>query len=206
MLVAALALSVLPAVPALAQTRIATVNLQKVFDKYWKTEQASAALKDRAAEFEKTHKEMLDDYRKDKDEYKKLVEQANDQAVSSEERAKRKQAAEDKLAELKKSEDDITQFERQASATISEQKARMRKNILDEIKGAVQSKAKTGGYSLVIDSGTQTYVADPSGPYYSPTILYSSDDSDLTETVLAQLNAGAPLATPKTNDTRPGNK
>lgn len=33
---------------AFAQTRIATVNLPKVFEKYWKTEQATAALKDRA--------------------------------------------------------------------------------------------------------------------------------------------------------------
>src|ERR1039457_6572240 len=49
---------------ALAQGRIATVELRKVFDGYWKTKQADAALKDRAADIEKDHKTMLDDWKK----------------------------------------------------------------------------------------------------------------------------------------------
>ena len=85
---------------AFAQTRVATVNLQKVFDKYWKTEQAVAALKDRVAEMEKSHKEMLDEWKKAKEDYQKLLEDANNQAVSAEQRDKRKKAAEDKIKEL----------------------------------------------------------------------------------------------------------
>src|ERR1035441_4512719 len=52
---------------ALAQGRIATVELRKVFDGYWKTKQADAALKDRAADIEQDHKTMLDDWKKAKD-------------------------------------------------------------------------------------------------------------------------------------------
>jgi outer membrane protein len=188
--------------PAFAQSRVATVDIQKVFDKYWKTEQAIAALKDRVTQIQKSRQEMIDGLNRTKDEYQKLLEDANNQAISAEERDKRKQAAEDKLKDLKSGKDDIDQFDRQAGVTIGEQKARMRKNILDEIKLAIGSKAKAGGYSIVIDSGAQTYVADPSGPYYTPTVLYSADDNDLTDTVISQLNAGAPVATPKAEENK----
>ncbi len=186
---------------AFAQNRIATVDIQKVFDKYWKTEQAVSALKDRVAQIQKSRQEMVEGLNKTKEEYQKLLEDANNQAISAEERDKRKQAAEDKLKDLKSGKDDVDQFDRQATVTITEQKARMRKNILDEIKLAISSKAKTGGYSMVLDTGAQTYVADPSGPYYTPNILYNTDENDITDTVIAQLNAGAPVEPAKPAET-----
>jgi len=196
----------LPISSALAQTRIATVDVQKVFDKYWKTDQAIAALRDRADEIKKSHDDLVDGWKKAKADYQKLLEDANNQAVSAEERDRRNKAAESKLTDIKKAEDDINQFDRQANATLGEQRARMRKNILDEIKLAIASKAKSGGYSVVIDSGAQTYVADPSGPYYSPTLLYSSDESDLTESVISQLNAGAPVDVSGADQKKSGRK
>ncbi len=182
---------------AFAQNRIATVDIQKVFDKYWKTDQAVSALKDRVSQIQKSRQEMIDGLNRTKDEYQKLLEDANNQAISSAERDKRKQAAEDKLKDLKSGKDDVDQFDRQATVTITEQKARMRKNILDEIKLAISSKAKAGSYSMVLDVGAQTYVADPSGPYYTPNVLYFTDENDITEGVIAQLNAGAPVDTTK---------
>jgi outer membrane protein len=185
---------------ACAQNRSATVDLQKVFDKYWRTEQAIAALKDRLAQFEKSRQEMVEGMKKKNEEYQKLLEDANNQALSAEQRDKRKKEAEDRLRALKTGKDELDQFDRVANATLVEQKARMRKNILDEIKGAVSSKAKAGGYSLVIDSGAQTYVADPTGPYYSPIVIFANDENDLTEAVLSQLNVGAPVTAPTTEE------
>src|SRR6266699_1358183 len=99
---------------AWAQGRIATVDLRKVFDNYWKTKQADAALKDRAADMEKEHKNMLDDWKKAKEDYQGLLGSANDQAVSTDEREKRKKSAEDKLKYIKDTEDTIAQYEKQA--------------------------------------------------------------------------------------------
>src|SRR5579859_7844549 len=119
---------------AMAQTRIATVDLRKVFDGYWKKKQAEAALKDRNADMEKEDRNMVDDYKKAKDEYQTLLTSANDQAVSTEERDKRKNAAEEKLRRMKEMEETIAQYERQARTTIGEQSQRMRSNILTEIR------------------------------------------------------------------------
>jgi outer membrane protein len=185
---------------ALAQTRIATVDLRKLFENYYKTKIADSALKDRAAEMDKSHMELLDGWKKAKDDYQKLLASANDQAVSSEEKDKRKKAAEDKLKEIKETEDNITQFERQARTTLDEQRRRMRDNILVEINTALKAKAKTGGYTMVIDTAAQT-------ANETPIILYSvPGDNDLTESLLSQLNAGAPVEIPKTPASPPAEK
>jgi outer membrane protein len=188
-IVPVLLLLLLTSGPVWGQSRIATVDLRKVFDKYWKTKQADGALKDRAADIEKEHKNMLDDWKKAKDELQTLLTEANNQTLSLEERDKRKRSAEDKLKQIKESEDAIGQYERQARTTIEEQKKRMRDSLLEEIRTTVTGKAKSAGYALVFDTTAESI----SG---TPVVLYSNNENDLTETVVSQLNAGAPSETP----------
>ncbi len=174
-------------VPAPAQTKIGTVDLHKLFDGYWKTKQAQTALNERKTQLDMDDKSMRDDLKKGSDEYQKLVEQANDQAISADQRDKRKLAAADKLKQLQDSKATIDQFERQAQVTLSEQSQRMRENILVEIKAAVAAKAKAAGYFLVIDAAAETSNATTTA------VVYSSGENDLTDMVLKQLNAGSPI-------------
>jgi len=175
-------------VPALAQTKIATVDLRKLFDGYWKTRQVQTVRNDRKTQLDNDDKNMRDDLKKGSDEYQKLLGQANDQAISADQRDKRKQAAADKLKQLQDSKTTIDQFERQAQITLSEQGQRMRDNILSEIKAAVTAQAKAGGYSLVIDAAAETANA-------TTAVVYSNGENDLTDAVLKRLNAGAPIGT-----------
>ncbi len=175
-------------VPALAQTKIGTVDLRKLFDGYWKTKQAQAALNDHKAQLDRDYKGMRDDLKKGSDEYQKLLEQANDQAIAADERDRRKQAVADKLKQLQDSKNAIDQFDRQAQVTLSEQGQRMRENILGEIKAAVATQARSAGFALVIDAAAETANA-------TTAVVYSSGENDLTASVLKQLNAGAPIST-----------
>ena len=175
-------------VPALAQTKIGTVDLRKLFDGYWKKKQAQVALDDRKAQLDKDDKGMRDDLKKGGDEYQKLLEQANDQAISADERDRRKSATADKLKQLQETKSAMDQFERQAQVTLSEQGQRMRENILTEVKAAVSAQARAAGYSLVIDAAAETANA-------TTAVIYSSGENDLTAAVLKQLNAGAPIST-----------
>ncbi len=175
-------------VPALAQTKIGTVDLRKLFDGYWKTKQAQQALNDRKAQLDQDDKTMRDGLKKGSDEYQKLLEQANDQAISSDERDRRKQAAADKLKQLQESKNALDNFERQAQVTLSEQGQRMRENILTEIKAAIAAQARKAGYTLVIDAAAETANA-------TTAVVYTSGDNDLTADVLKRLNEGAPLGT-----------
>jgi len=178
-------LTLCTALPGLAEDRIATVDLRKVFDGYWKTKQANAALKERGGEMEKELKGLATDFESAKEDYQGLLESANDQAVSITERERRKTKAEDKLKELREDEKTIQQFQRQARTTIDEQQRRMRDNILEEVKATITSIAKAGDFTLVIDIAADT-------PNRTPVILYSADPDDLTDRVLGQLNVTAP--------------
>jgi outer membrane protein len=178
---------------AMAQTRIATIDLRKVFDNYWKTKQADASLKERAADMEKEHKNMLEDYKKAREEFQGIQAGINDQAVSQDERDKRKKTAEEKLKYLKDQEETITQYERQARTTLDEQRRRMRDNILTEIRAIINGKAKTSNFSLVIDVAAES-------ANNTPMVLFTNNENDLTDGVLSQLNAAAPADLPKTEE------
>jgi outer membrane protein len=184
-----------------AQGKVATIDLRKVFDNYWKTKQADAALKDRAADMEKEHKNMLDDWKKAKDDYQTILADANNQALSADERDRRKKSAEDKLKFIKDTEDSISQYERQARSTLDEQKRRMRDNILGEIRNVLNALAKSNSYAMVVDTAAES-------ANNTPILLYTDNSNDLTDKVLSQLNAGAPAdtgAVSKTED-KPADK
>jgi len=175
------------AASASAQNRIAIVDLRKVFDEYYKTKAADATLKDRAGDLEKERKALTDQYQKLTEDYKKALDGANDQAVSADEREKRKKTAESKLIEIKELEQNLTQFDRQSRTTLEEQQRRMRDNILAEIKNVINTKAKSGSYSLVVDTAAETINK-------TPVVMYTNGENDLTVAVLAQLNSGAPAS------------
>lgn len=178
---------------ALAQGRIATIDLRKTFDGYWKTKKADAQLKERAADMEKEHKSMLEDFKKGKDEYQTLLGDANNQVLSPEEREKRKKSAEDKLKQLKEAEETVQQYERQARTTLDEQRKRMRDSILEEIRAALVVKAKKDGFAMVIDTASETV-------NNTPVVLFTNNENDVTQAVLDQLNANAPVELPKTEE------
>lgn len=168
--------------------RIATIDLRKVFDGFWKTKQADAKLKEDAGELEKDRKVMVDQFQKNEERYNKTVEGAKDLAISPAERDKRKKDAENELLGLRDLEGRIKQFDNTSRAQLAEKQRRIRDNILTEIRETLKLKVKAANYGLVFDSAAET----PNG---TPILLYTSGADDLTEVVLKELNINAP-ATP----------
>jgi outer membrane protein len=183
---------------AWAETRIGTVDLRKIFEGYWKKKQAEAQLKDRQADMEKEDKNMLEDYKKMKEEYQTLLSNANDQAASPEERERRKKSAEDKLKQLKDLEDTIRQYETQARSTLLDQSQRTRSKILEEIRTVVRAKAQAAGFSLVIDTASES-------ANQTPFVLFTNNENDITDLILKELNAAAPADLSK-NEEKPSDK
>jgi Skp family chaperone for outer membrane proteins len=174
------------AAPAFADGKIATIDLRKVFDGYWKTKEADSSLKDTAADMDKEYKNLADDWKTANDEYKKLSASAGDQAVSADERDRRKKAADAKLLAIRESEQNIDSFRRQSAAKLDEQKRRMRDKILAEIQNAVNAKAKSAAYTFVLDSAAESANA-------TPVVVFNAGENDITDDILAQLNASAPV-------------
>jgi Skp family chaperone for outer membrane proteins len=177
------ALSLFFVAPVSAQARIATIDLRKIFEDYWKKKQADNIIKERIDELEKGRKALLERYQKMSEEYRDAMDQANSQAVGADEREKRKKTAEGKLRDLKELEAQISQYNDTARANMDEQQRRIRDNILDEIRKVVEARAKAGNFSLVLDSDKLNK---------TPVVVFTNGDNDLTEAVLKELNANAP--------------
>jgi outer membrane protein len=174
--------------PAQAQTKIGVVDLKKVFDGYWRTKQADAQLKERAADFEKARNGLIEDYKKSNEELRAANEAINDPAVSAEERDRRKKDVEKRLQDVREQENSIRTFDQNTRQALGEQQARMRESVLKDIRGVLDEKSKAAGYNLVFDLAATTI-------NQTTVIMYSNlagTDSDLTEVLLKQLNANAP--------------
>ncbi|MBC8001215.1 MAG: OmpH family outer membrane protein [Opitutaceae bacterium] len=175
------------AITAGAQTpqKIGTVDLRKLFDNYYKTKQADAALKEEAAEMDKQRKDMIEKFRKDEQDYQTARDKASDQAVSAESRDKSKKEADKMLVDLKEREAVIQAFERTARTQLAEKQRRLRDKVLVEIREVINQKAKAAGFNLVLDSAADSF-------NQTPVLIYTAGDNDITEQVLGVLNANAP--------------
>ena len=165
--------------------KMATIDLRKVFDGFWKTKQADAKLKDDAGELEKDRKIMVDQFQRAEEKYTKLVDGAKDPAISTGERDKRKKDAENELLGLRDLEEKIKRFDATSRAKLAEQQRRIRDNLLSEIRETIKARVRSAGYTLVIDTAAET----PNG---TPIILFSSGNDDLSDEVLKELNINAP--------------
>jgi outer membrane protein len=193
----ALAAATVLSVNASAQTKIAVVDMKKAFEQYYKTKQAEAQIKSQGSEADKVYKGMLEDYKKANQEYKTFLDGSNDQAVSAEEREKRKNAAEKKLVDLQEIEKSVRQYEKSAKENIGALEKRMRDKIVDEIREVVNRLSKNGNFTMVFDLAAVT-------AYQTQIILYTDGQNDLTEAVVKELNATAPAGASTTGDAKAG--
>jgi len=166
---------------ASAQSKIASVDMKKLFNGYYKTKMAQTALDKDKADLRKELKDMAEGLEKARADYKQILDQANDQAISADERDKRKQTATEKARDVNSRQVAVEQYQRQAESQLSDKSQRMIGNLVKEIQDAVAVKSKAGGYSLVVNSAN------------SEAFAYVGTETDITPIVLAQLNAGAPI-------------
>lgn len=191
------------ATAAAAETKIATVDLKKVFEGHFKTRLANASLQDEANGLLKERKGLIDDYQKSADDYKKALDEANNQALSADEREKRKKDAEGKLIKVNDLRQSLEQFEKTATSNLEEKKRLAKDKILGEIRAVVATQAKAAGFTLVLDSASE-------GISNTGVVLYTNGANDITDAVLKELNANAPSDLPpvdeKKKDDKPGTK
>ena len=168
-----------------AEQSIGSVDMIKVFDAYWKTKQADAKLKERQDGFQAARKTLVEEFETANEEYQKLLQEANNQAVTQDARNKKKQDAEAKLLDLREIQNSVDQFDRQAVTTLEDQKKRARNDIVREITELVVSIAKQKSYSFVLDVSGFSH-------NQTPIVLYTDGSNDLSDQLIEMLNANAP--------------
>src|ERR1044071_250985 len=154
--------------------RIVTVDLNKIFNEYYKTPVASAKLKDTAEQYNKEHDEMVASYRKQVDELNKLREEQDKTEYTQEVRDQKKKAFQEKLAETQKTQRDIEEFRNSHRQILDQQTQRMRQGILKEINEVISKEARDAGYAFVFDKSGNTFNGTPG-------IVYSQGSVEITD-------------------------
>jgi Skp family chaperone for outer membrane proteins len=167
--------------------RIATIDLKKVFDKYYKLDQARKAFEKEKADMDKEYKSRADEAKQALDDYTKLKAAVDDTMISDTERASRKAKADAKLDEVKSYDTELRSYEQQATDKLSLDQQRMMDLLMQDIQTAINAKAKAAGYTLVVD--TSARVANGANTLV---VLYSNGENDITDEIVKQLNAAAP--------------
>jgi len=183
---------------ALAQSqpgRSVTVDLNKVFNEYYKTPIASAKLKDTAEQYNKEHEEMLAQYRKQVDELNKLREEQEKTEFTQEVRDQKKKAFQEKLAETQKTQRDIEEFRASHRQILDQQTQRMRQGILKEITDVIVKESRDAGYAFVFDKSGNTLNG-------TPTVVYSQEAADITDDIIRILNKNKPADLPKADENK----
>ena len=166
--------------------KIAVIDMKTVFDGYWKTKQASVTFEDRKKDYADQHQAMIDQYQKANEDYRKIRETLNEAAISATEKDRRQKEADEKLKDIQKLERDIRDHQKSMEGNLTETRFRLRRNILREIREIINTKSKTEGYTLVLDSAAE-------GINQTPVVLFSTGANDITEDILSKLNEGAPV-------------
>jgi Skp family chaperone for outer membrane proteins len=119
--------------------------------------------------------------------FKILRDASQNIALSSAEREKKRLAAQNKFQEFKKKEAELEQYIQQKSREYKELVEKMHKKLLDEIYVEIRRYAVLKGYSFVFDKSGKTL-------NNIPVIIYSSDQFDISDEILENLNRGQPDA------------
>ena len=178
----------IPASLAVADLKVATVDLGKAFQAFYKTKESNAKLKEKEDSYRKDLSDMQADYDHMVEEANKLKDAASDPTLSAAAQDEKKKALTAKIQDVQNMNRKLQETNSERSRELQDEEFRRRKEIVDEISKVVTDYSGPQGYDLVLDKS-------PSASTGVPTVLFNSPKLvDITNEVITKLNATAPPA------------
>jgi outer membrane protein len=172
---------VLPIAARGQSIKIGTVDMNRAFKEYNRTKDAEAKINEAKNQAKKEYDDRADAYKKALDEVNSLNKQLDSPALSAEKKAQTAKERDDKIANIKNMEREITEFRQTRERQLQEQALRMREGIVKEITDVVMEKVKANNLDFVFDKSGMSLNG-------VPLLMYSKADVDFTNDVIAVLN------------------
>jgi len=185
------------ALHAQATLKVVVVDMAKVYDTHYKTEEANAKFNDAAQRAQEQLDQINKQIQSAADEYKSLVEQTKSPMANDQAKAKAGEDAQKKMEDIQRLQNEAQNFRVNTQRSLQQRAKNHRDLIMDEIMKVVNDMARAKGATLVLDK---------SGPSILgiPVVLYSDASYDITDEVVKEVNkdrpapAAAPAAAPAT--------
>lgn len=169
---------------SMAAERIVFIDLERVFDEFYKTQLAKSKIAVQQKDIDVERQSMVDEMTAISKEVDTLKKEARDSTLSQEIRDGKRILYEERLLELRDKQKEINEFIERRKKQVQMQVARMSQTIMDEIRLSVIEYAKQEGLQAVIDNSTRGAAVG--------VFIYTHPDVDITDSVLALLNSKRP--------------
>jgi len=167
------------------ETKIAVLDMDLIFQGYYKTKIADSTLKQQAEIYKAWIKKLNESLTKLEEEFKVVRDASQNIALSASERETKRFEAQKKYREIREKQVELEQYTAEKTQQYKQLETQKRDDILVEITKEVKRRATLEGYTLVVDKSGKTLNGIPS-------IIYFSPSADITEPVLTELNRGNP--------------
>lgn len=168
--------------------KLVVVDMAKVYDNHYKTEEANAKFRDAEQKAQEQVEELNKQGQTLVDEYKELIDQSKNTLLTAEARTKAEGDAQAKLEEIQRKQGEVQNFRTNTQRSLQQRIKTHRDLLLEEITKVVNDIAKRQGATLVLDRSGPTLFGIPG-------VLYADAGYDLTEAVLAEVNKDRPAPT-----------
>jgi outer membrane protein len=186
--VAAIALTTLTT-HAQTAPKILVVDLAKLFDNHWKTQEQQAKLKADGAKAQDQIAALQKDGNALVDQFKELDEQSKNPTATAEAKAKAQTDAQKLYDQIQQKRSELNSFAQNTQSTLRQRFETFKTLMIEEISKTAVDIAKKKGATFLLDKSGPTLVGVSNILYFDPSL-------DITDEAMAELNKDRPAVTP----------
>lgn len=168
-----------------AELKVATVDMQRLLKEYYRAEQVGKELETRQKALFKELAELRFEGNRLAKEVQDFQEHSVDPALSPPAREEKKRSFELKLNDLHAFEVRYDETKAQREAEYERQALQANKRILDEVLTVTRGLGEKEGFNLILNASKMSLATSD--------VLFTKNVDDLTDKVLASLNATKPV-------------
>ena len=166
-----------------AEVKIAVIDMQKAFQEYEKAKTIQIKLTQQTEVFNEYSSQLQQQYQNLRKQYEAARDDSQNIAYTGAERENKRRKAQQLYESLMLKEQEINSYKESRTTQIRDMFAKMREEVLDEIRKAVHNKAVLEGYTIVLDRSGNAMDDVGFVIYYQPNL-------DITESIIQDLNRG----------------
>jgi Skp family chaperone for outer membrane proteins len=167
-----------------ADSRIALIDLDRVFNALERTEQGQAKVEEAKESFRAEMEGLNEQIDTLLGEQEGIAEDALNSALSEDVRRQRREEGELKAVEISELRSKKNKLFKERETQLRQKIMRMRQDIIDDIVAVAQEYARDEGFSMLLDKSGMSV-------NQVPVVLYSDPKNDITDVIIEQLNGAS---------------
>ena len=174
---------------AQAPVKIAVVDMAKLFDGHYKTQEQTAKFQSDQQKAQEEFDTMTKEGQGLVDQYKELLDQSKNPTASDDAKKKAEGDAQKLVTQIQQKGEERNQFANNTRSELQQRFQTFKSLLIEEISKTVTEVSKRHGATLVFDKAGPTMIGVSN-------IIYSDPSYDITDEVQAEINKSRPINMP----------